>query len=35
MATFITYAVIITILAVISAYKLGTEPNRKNEANYS
>ncbi|EFO9017804.1 hypothetical protein HO353_001966, partial [Escherichia coli] len=31
MATFITYAVIITILAVISAYKLGTENRERAE----
>ncbi|CAD5752829.1 Uncharacterised protein [Escherichia coli] len=31
MATFITYAVIITILAVISAYKLGTENKERAE----
>ncbi|EFM9901191.1 TPA: hypothetical protein ACHIXR_000137 [Escherichia coli] len=31
MTTFITYAVIITILAVISAYKLGTEPKERGE----
>ena len=31
MASFITYAVIITILAVISAYKLGTENRERAE----
>lgn len=31
MTTFITYVFIITILAAISAYKLGTEPKERGE----
>ncbi|EMV9716605.1 hypothetical protein BvCmsSIP024_03464 [Escherichia coli] len=31
MTTFFTYVIIITILAIISAYKLGTEPKERGE----